>query len=120
MLSKELIQRIAVGFFEQNNKDKKQKFHQIFFSHILSKKKKAGTNTADAYETTIIYRSSYYWLVCQQTFSYTVMCKVCLTASNRVFNADEKNVPGKLNKAGKPKTSLAKYSTEFNDFAVQT
>ena len=27
-------------------------------------------------------------LVCQQTYSHTVMCKVCLTASNTVFGAD--------------------------------
>ena len=27
-------------------------------------------------------------LVCLQTFSYTVMCKVCLTASNTLFDAD--------------------------------
>ena len=27
-------------------------------------------------------------LVCPQTFSHTVMCKVCLTASNTLFDAD--------------------------------
>ena len=29
-----------------------------------------------------------YILVCPQTFSHTVMCKVCLTASNTLFDAD--------------------------------
>ena len=27
-------------------------------------------------------------IVCPQTFSHTVMCKVCLTASNTLFDAD--------------------------------
>ena len=31
----------------------------------------------------------------------------------------KQNMFGEFNEAGKPKTSLAKYSIEFNDFAVQ-
>ena len=32
----------------------------------------------------------------------------------------KQNVLGEFTEAGKPKTSLTKYSIEFNDFAVQT
>ena len=28
------------------------------------------------------------YLVCPQTYSHTIMCKVCLTASNTLFGAD--------------------------------
>ena len=40
---------------------------------------------SDFYNILII---SYINLVCPQTFSHTVMCKVCLTASNTLLNAD--------------------------------
>ena len=52
---------------------KKKEFEQFVKEDIQVLKRVANTK---------------YILVCPQTFSHTVMCKVCLTASNTLFDSD--------------------------------
>ena len=61
--------QICVHFTPQ----KKKEFEQFVKEDIQVLKRVANTK---------------YILVCPQTFSHTVMCKVCLTASNTLFDAN--------------------------------
>ena len=64
-----------------------------FYKEALMRKGHKPRRNTDSYQTDNIAKqtsksNSLYFIVCPQTFSHTVVCKVCLTASNTIFDAD--------------------------------